>query len=547
MSIGWLLYVLVTGTLLALAASAAAAALARNGRPTRWVWSAAILGTVALAVIAPRKGAVEEPRVTRATVPAGVPVTRAASAPTRVDRMRDVRATLDAAAVLAVAELERRVPVATMRYALVAWAIVSSAMLAVFVLVSRKLVVARRRWPRRVLHGTSVRVAPTIGPAVIGVLRVEIVVPPSLLERSDEEQRLILAHEHEHVRANDHLLLGGAWLTAALLPWHPAVWWMANRLRLAIELDCDARVLQAGASPARYGRLLIDMAAWRGASRIGALALTDGISHLERRILAMRASRSRHATARGVALAAFGGLLVLVACEARIPTSAEIAQMDVAKAQRSVAEAGLLRTPSGDRTDFFINGVRASAEAARALEARQVGSITLVRSELPTGRDTMFVVTADRLSDEERRERSARQPDPLEAAAPELARKIAPDTERIVAHVERERANERMQTVSDLPAKMARRTPGPSAPDEAAIITIDGKLASEGQLAALEERDIASIAVYKGKEALLNLISNGKEHLEVTSDPAARTRVMQSNALIAVTTKMARAAHPKSP
>jgi hypothetical protein len=162
----------------------------------------------------------------------------------------------------------------------------------------------------------------------------------------------------------------------------------------------------------------------------------------------------------------------------------------------------------------------------------------------------MFVVTADRLSDEERRERSARQPDPLEAAAPELARKIAPDTERIVAHVERERANERMQTVSDLPAKMAaqpRRMAGPSAPDEAAIITIDGKLASESQLAALEERDIASIAVYKGKEALLNLISNGKEHLEVTSDPAARTRVMQSNALIAVTTKMARAAHPKSP
>ena len=33
-------------------------------------------------------------------------------------------------------------------------------------------------------------------------------------------------------------------------------------------------------------------------------------------------------------------------------------------------------------------------------------------------------------------------------------------------------------------------------------ITIDGKIASEAQLAALDERDIASIAVYKGKEAL---------------------------------------------
>ena len=88
---------------------------------------------------------------------------------------------------------------------------------------------------------------------------------------------------------------------------------------------------------------------------------------------------------------------------------------------------------------------------------------------------------------------------------------------------------------------------GPPGSDEKPTITIDGKLASETQLAALQERDIASIAVYKGKAALLNLISDGKEHLEVTSDQAARKRVMEPNALIAVTTKMARAVPAERP
>ena len=550
MSVGFLLYVLITGTLLALAGSAAASALSRNGLPTRWAWFAAMLGTLVLAVIAPRQRFAEVALVEQATGAASVAVTHAAQAPSTEDRLRSLRTTLDDIAVAAVAQLEQRVPIDAMRYGLLAWAVVSTALLALFVLVNRRLDVARRRWPRHSVHGTSVRVAPSIGPAVIGLLRAEIVVPPSLLDRPEEEQRMILAHEREHVRAHDHLLLGGAWLTVISLPWHPAVWYLVNRIRLAIELDCDARVMRAGASPAQYGRLLIDMAAWRGTSRIGALALTDGISHLERRILAMRSTRSRHAAARGVVLAALGGLLVVVACEAKIPTSTEIAQMDVAGVQRSAGEAGFMRTPSGDRTDFFINGVRTSAEAARALEARQIASITLVKSELPTGRDTMFVVTADRLSAEEARARSARQPDPFEheerasAQKQELARKLAPDTEHIVAHIERERAGERMRTAPSVPSTSERqplmRKTARAGSDEAPIITIDGKIASEAELAALDERDIASLAIYNGNEALLNLKSKGGEHLEATSAvPAAELKVKKADALIAVTTKMA--------
>ena len=74
---------------------------------------------------------------------------------------------------------------------------------------------------------------------------------------------------------------------------------------------------------------------------------------------------------------------------------------------------------------------------------------------------------------------------------------------------------------------------------EQPIIMIDGKRASEAQLGALAERDIASMAVYTGRDRM-NFRSNGKDGLEVTSDPNPE-RLATEGALVAVTTKMAKA------
>jgi beta-lactamase regulating signal transducer with metallopeptidase domain len=273
----------------------------------------------------------------------------------------------DEAVALSVA-LQRRVPPAATRAMLAGWLGLSTTLLLIFVVVNRRFVRARRSWPSHSLHGTAVRVAPGVGPAVLGFLRADIVVPQSLLARSDEDQRLILSHEREHVRTRDHLLLGGAWLCTIVFPWHPAVWYLTNRVRLAIELDCDARVLRGGASPRSYGALLIDMAARQSAVRIGALALVDGPSHLERRIRAMQWTRGRLSRGRGLVLGATSGLLVLAACEAKLPTSADIAAMDVASAQKTAAKAGFVRTRSEHDADYFINGVKASEGQANALE-----------------------------------------------------------------------------------------------------------------------------------------------------------------------------------
>jgi hypothetical protein len=142
---------------------------------------------------------------------------------------------------------------------------------------------------------------------------------------------------------------------------------------------------------------LIDMAARQSAVRIGALALADGPSHLERRIRAMQWTRGRLSRGRGLMLGAVGGVLVIAACEAKVPTAADIASMDVASAQRTAAKAGFMRTVPDRDVDYFINGVRSSAEQANSLDAKKIGSVEVVKSEQAAGRDTIYVTTVDRM------------------------------------------------------------------------------------------------------------------------------------------------------
>ena len=123
-----------------------------------------------------------------------------------------------------------------------------------------------------------------------------------------------------------------------------------------------------------------------------------------------------------------------------------------------------------------------------------------------------------------------------------------PDSQHPVEHVLNERERVRVQSEPNPPVTLSRkavRTPSGNEPEP--TITIDGKIASEAQLAQLDERDIASIAVYKGKEALMQMVSDGKLHLEMKSGPATRIGAKDSEALIAVKTKIRRQLEAKRP
>jgi hypothetical protein len=130
----------------------------------------------------------------------------------------------------------------------------------------------------------------------------------------------MIEHERQHVRAKDPLVLHAAALVALLMPWNLAAWWLNRRLRLAVELDCDARVLARGYDPRAYGTLLVDVCERRSSiSPFLAPALFERTSSLATRILSMHPQRPRFPRARlalGVAIAI---AVTALACEAPSP------------------------------------------------------------------------------------------------------------------------------------------------------------------------------------------------------------------------------------
>ena len=52
-----------------------------------------------------------------------------------------------------------------------------------------------------------------------------------------------MAHERSHLDAGDPRLIALAVTLLVLMPWNPLLWWQFRRLRRAIEVDCDTRVL----------------------------------------------------------------------------------------------------------------------------------------------------------------------------------------------------------------------------------------------------------------------------------------------------------------
>jgi len=136
-----------------------------------------------------------------------------------------------------------------------------------------------------------------------------IVLPEWTLAAEPELQRLMLLHEQEHVRARDPHVLVQALVPLVLFPWNLPLWWQVKRLRLAIEMDCDARVLQRNADVAAYGELLLEVgrrAARR--ARISMAAFSEGRTSLEARIRMMTNSRPRHYLPIAVALAVSAAL-----------------------------------------------------------------------------------------------------------------------------------------------------------------------------------------------------------------------------------------------
>src|SRR5947199_2497489 len=94
----------------------------------------------------------------------------------------------------------------------------------------------------------------------------------------------MLSHEDEHVLAHDPWLRAAGAALLVLAPWNPALWWQVRRLRLAVEMDCDARVLARAGDTPEYAELLLRVGQRRARLPLGAPALGEPVSVLGRRI-----------------------------------------------------------------------------------------------------------------------------------------------------------------------------------------------------------------------------------------------------------------------
>jgi beta-lactamase regulating signal transducer with metallopeptidase domain len=298
----WMLYCSLCACGLLAAGVLAERALLKGRAPVRFVWAAALFLSVLVPAVmfrvAPRSPEVIAPvPVLDVTVDGqtdnGVVASASASGHVARTPQRDWRATF--------ARFDDEL--------LVLWLALSLAVALNFLRGMLGLVWMRRRWQRRDVLGVPVFVSERTGPAVIGAITSSIVVPEWVLELEPEQLALMLRHEHEHRRAGDARLLAVAQLTLIAMPWNLALWWQILRLRVAVELDCDARVLR-DADVRSYGDLLLEVARpRRGPQLMGATAFAERATQLERRIRVM--VRQREVTARAARVVA--GSIALIA------------------------------------------------------------------------------------------------------------------------------------------------------------------------------------------------------------------------------------------
>ncbi|MCA0377568.1 MAG: TonB-dependent receptor plug domain-containing protein [Gemmatimonadetes bacterium] len=395
--VSWLLVASVTSALLALAAYGAQQLLRRRV-PARIVWSSALLGAalVSGALLVRRDAAPTGPLQPPVDLRDLAPSTITAPAPsfaralmTMVDDMTGrLTGRLTAASARVAADVAS-LPQGVQWSLVVVWPATSLMLLSVLVVGYRRQQRLAAHLPTRIVDGTPVQLTESLGPMVVGVDAPRILVPRWLADRDDVSRTLAVRHERAHVEAGDPaLLLAGCGLVA-LMPWNLPAWAMLSRLRLAIELDCDARVLASESSPRRYAELLLaaarpgdtgalhDQRALRPAllpSLVSPSLFPGSPSQLERRLRAMTARPPRFTAARGATALVLAGALVAVACRAELPTAAEVERMDVATTERKLAPV-----LKADSIVYFVNNKPMLREQAIALNGDSIATVNIRR------------------------------------------------------------------------------------------------------------------------------------------------------------------------
>ncbi len=195
-------------------------------------------------------------------------------------------------------------------------------------------------------------------PATVGWLRPVVLVPVSALAGLTPLQlEAILAHELAHVRRHDYLvnLLQAA--VETLLFYHPAVWWVSNRMRQERELCCDDLAVAACGDRLGYARALVELEGLRAAAPRLALAASGGsLAGRVRRLLGAPDRPARRPWAAGLLALALlpAGALVQTACSGSTARQARHGEdSQPARTWKAERQGDRLRLTLDSRTSFW--------------------------------------------------------------------------------------------------------------------------------------------------------------------------------------------------
>ena len=292
--IAWMLYAAVIGALVGIAGLALERVAAARRVPMRFVWLATMIVSVGWAVAS---------AVRRLLPDVAEPV-----------RLVPFTITLEPTRAIAGASMDAGSAALFDRALIGLWIALSAVLLAHLITAVRMLRRSRTEWRPANVDGIAVRLSSNIGPAVVGLHPMDVVLPEWIMSLDAPLRALVLRHEEEHRSARDPYLLFASAIAVALMPWNLALWAQAKRLRLAIEMDCDARVLRVHPSPERYGLLMLTIAQRRSIAPMFAPMLSEPTSQLERRIVAMRTTTRKVARATVVGGTTIAVSVLVFAC-----------------------------------------------------------------------------------------------------------------------------------------------------------------------------------------------------------------------------------------
>jgi beta-lactamase regulating signal transducer with metallopeptidase domain len=146
-------------------------------------------------------------------------------------------------------------------------------------------------------------------PAVVGWLRPVVFLPVTAVTGLSEGQlRAVIAHELAHIQRYDAFVNVFQVGVETLLFYHPAVWWLNQRIRTEREHCCDEVAVRVCGNAVEYARALTLMEEWRGAP---ALAMAANRGPLTERIMRVLGLQTLGNGMRSIGVA--GSLLCLTA------------------------------------------------------------------------------------------------------------------------------------------------------------------------------------------------------------------------------------------